>query len=101
MEPPASSSPQQESEESEVVEMNHATDLAEKIQEVPFSLPQPQEQQPARELIDARERFAQKKKHDACRKAKNRLADFYDRQAFMVEAHRQRMLASLGGLWIE
>ena len=85
----------------EVVEMKNAVNFAVAVGQtahavLPVSHPQPQEQKPAGELVDARERFAQKEQLAECVKAKRSIRKFFRNQIDSVEARHY----SLSGLWI-
>jgi hypothetical protein len=86
----------------EVIKMNYATNLAEKIQptEPSFPLPMAPEQKPLAEIVDARDRFAQKRRSNHYHEARKRMKGFFQSQAAQVEARRQRTLEPVRNLWI-
>jgi hypothetical protein len=86
----------------EVLEMQNALSLAVAVgQTAPvFSYPQPQERKPAGELVDARDRFTQKRQPNHHGEARKRMKGFFQSQAAQVEARCRRALEPLRNLWI-
>ncbi len=66
----------------------------------PVSYPRPQERKPAGELVDARDRFAQKQQPNHYHEARSRMKGFFQNQVLQLEARRQRAVAPLRNLWI-
>ncbi len=65
-----------------------------------FSYPQPQERKPAGELVDARDRFAQKQQFDNHYEAQSRMKGFFQSQVVQLEARRRHAVEPLRNLWI-
>jgi hypothetical protein len=58
------------------------------------------EQKPLAEIVDARDRFAQKRQSNHYHEARKRMKGFFQSQAAQVDARRQRALEPVRNLWI-
>ena len=82
--------------------MNYATNLAEKIQptEPSFPYPMPPEQKPLAEIVDARDRFAQKRQSSHYHEARRCMKGFFQGKVEQLEARRRHAVEPLRNLWI-